>query len=422
MEVAKIQENYFEDSKMRNNEENMIAIHMLDEEKLQKAIQREALICPSIAYTTKECCLNNSSYGNICILFDEKDIDPQLNQNTVLYSSDGYTPVIRTYTDEKITDNLPTEEIVDFLKKQRTNELLFVQNTDEKVCKSNAKEPISLNQAKEEAFRLVSLSKFEDLEKYKNSVIDVVENFLDKNFKGWDWSDTEKKHLRNTPFLEANSIPPRVYTALAAAIRASAENGDKYLAVKETCEKYGLKVNKRQVVNIVNLQHTLRQMPTPYFEAKLYEAFPITKVKGVVLPQDIDKDIASYLSKNNVPFIVNSWALDYKEALLSFDNALSKSEAKNISSILPLLNSNTRLAIADSIEYYKGLPENEYKSVCNNLIHDANPDIRKTMVRQGFIEGLENDPSPVVREAVEEQRKMHDFSSKRETRDKGIDI
>ena len=41
MEVAKIQENYFEDSKMRNNEENMIAIHMLDKENLQKVIQTE---------------------------------------------------------------------------------------------------------------------------------------------------------------------------------------------------------------------------------------------------------------------------------------------------------------------------------------------------------------------------------------------
>ena len=82
-----------------------------------------------------------------------------------------------------------------------------------------------------------------------------------------------------------------------------------------------------------------------------------------------------------------------------------------------------RIRIANNLlEYQKVLPQKEFDSLCDSIAKDSDKFVREAMARQGFTNGLENDPSPVVREAVEEQRKMHDFSSKRETRDKGIDI
>lgn len=82
-----------------------------------------------------------------------------------------------------------------------------------------------------------------------------------------------------------------------------------------------------------------------------------------------------------------------------------------------------RIRIANNLlEYQKVLPQKEFDSLCDSIAKDSDKFVREAMAKQGFTNGLENDPSPTVREIVESQREVQEVPFKKNERDKGVDI
>ena len=72
-------------------EKDLMAIHNLSEDKLQKAYELGGFVMPSIAVTKDS--LGHEGYGEISLLFDKNTIDPS-NKDNVVLSGDAFSPRI----------------------------------------------------------------------------------------------------------------------------------------------------------------------------------------------------------------------------------------------------------------------------------------------------------------------------------------
>ena len=141
--------------------------------------------------------------------------------------------------------------------------------------------------------------------KYKDQLIDIYEEFLDKNFKGWDWSDTAQKYLFQTPFLQENSISPNIEIAFKESIKACSSVTtipEKQKKIKDTCKQYGLKITPKKINNIIDYTEKMRYAPIMYFEEKIFQAVPLYKIKCLIVPKEISEDFIDKLKENNIPY------------------------------------------------------------------------------------------------------------------------
>lgn len=278
----------------------LFALHNLNIESFEKVLERNAFICPSIAITTKDNILGNSNYGNITVIFKDEITNPYLNENAVLLSGDGYTGMVNQHIIDSLSDN----EAVELIKNEYNEQEAFIFIADENICKASAAVPISKDCAVSEIDRIVSL---DDYIKYKDEFLDLYYDFLDKNFKGWDWTDTEKKYLTLTPYLEKNSISPSVQIGLKFAIKECSKYNtipEKQKAIKDVCKKVGLKVTPKKINEIINFTEICRNAPIMYFEEKIFQAVPLSEIKGLVLPDNIPKEILDKLNQHNIKFSI----------------------------------------------------------------------------------------------------------------------
>lgn len=275
----------------------MIITHAINSDNLQKVLANGYFLCPSLALTTKENCLCNYSYGDITVIFSDNITNPEKNKDAVLLSGDGYTVTVNPWE----TEGKPKEKIVELMKNRFLNNESFIYYADESACKSAASVSITMEEAEKEINRIVSLDEYR---KYKEELIDRYEVFLDKNFKGWDSSNTKQKHLFITPYLEENSIAPSVQIGFKAAIKASAQHEnikEKQKAIEAACNKYGLKVTKKKIDNIIDFEREMRKAPIVYFEEKIFQAVPLSEVKGIVLPDTpIHDKLIKQLQENDI--------------------------------------------------------------------------------------------------------------------------
>ena len=68
---------------------DLIAVHNLDETKLEDALELGGLPGISVAVTQKD--IGHSDFGNISLVFGKDSIDPQKNSKNHVYSRDAYT-------------------------------------------------------------------------------------------------------------------------------------------------------------------------------------------------------------------------------------------------------------------------------------------------------------------------------------------
>ena len=69
---------------------NLIAVHNLNEDKLNKALELGGFPMPSIAITKAD--IGHQGFGSISLVFGEETIDPQKNKKNTVYSADAWTP------------------------------------------------------------------------------------------------------------------------------------------------------------------------------------------------------------------------------------------------------------------------------------------------------------------------------------------
>ena len=82
-------------------QKNLIAVHNLTEEKLEKALELGGFPMPSIAITKAS--MGHQNFGDISLIFGRETIDPKQNRKNMAYSADAWTPTF-PQLDYKIDD------------------------------------------------------------------------------------------------------------------------------------------------------------------------------------------------------------------------------------------------------------------------------------------------------------------------------
>lgn len=77
----------------RSTEEagDLIAVHNVTEDKLDKILSADGMPMPSIAVAKAD--IGHSDFGNISLVFGSETVDPKANRNNKVYSADAWTPV-----------------------------------------------------------------------------------------------------------------------------------------------------------------------------------------------------------------------------------------------------------------------------------------------------------------------------------------
>lgn len=79
-------------SLMRSTEEagDLIAVHNVTEDKLEKILGADGMPMPSIAVAKAD--IGHSDFGNISLVFGSETVDPKANRNNKVYSADVWSP------------------------------------------------------------------------------------------------------------------------------------------------------------------------------------------------------------------------------------------------------------------------------------------------------------------------------------------
>lgn len=94
-------------------QKNLIAVHNLTEEKLEKALELGGFPMPSIAITKAS--MGHQNFGDISLIFGRETIDPKQNRKNMAYSADAWTPTF-PQLDYKI-DDAKERALVDWARK-----------------------------------------------------------------------------------------------------------------------------------------------------------------------------------------------------------------------------------------------------------------------------------------------------------------
>lgn len=136
-----------DDIRFREDDKNLIAVHNLSEESLQKAFELGGFPMPSIAVTSKE--LGHTEFGDISLVFDKETINPTNRQNRV-YAGDAWTPVfpeINIKISEKVADDI-REKIADLL-----NEYEYAKDFGLHIDNTNLQDKINRSGSFREAYK-----------------------------------------------------------------------------------------------------------------------------------------------------------------------------------------------------------------------------------------------------------------------------
>ena len=87
--------------------ENLVALHNLTQDKLEKSMALGGFPMPSIAVTKAD--IPHTNFGDITLVMDKSSIDPQANRKNKVYSADAWTPTfpaVEYEADEKVRSGI----------------------------------------------------------------------------------------------------------------------------------------------------------------------------------------------------------------------------------------------------------------------------------------------------------------------------
>lgn len=249
---------------------DLIAVHNLSEENLQKLLKLGGLPAPSIAIARAE--FGYSAYGPISLVFDKNSIDPEANDKNRVYGADAWTPVVPS--DEEYETPEDVVRAMYATQAERGEERYDLD--PETLQALAAPEYKSIDDIKEDSGRLGYVNPYDhsyEVQNLNRQLNDVINRLVDD----YDFAESDAEaSIRRAATLEHN---------IDTMIESFASEED------------GYHIDEGMAQEIIDLYEAAAAIPTEFFEAKPQRAVRFDEVKAAIVPESTSESLKNELKE-----------------------------------------------------------------------------------------------------------------------------
>ena len=249
---------------------DLIAVHNLSEENLQKLLKLGGLPAPSIAIARAE--FGYSAYGPISLVFDKNSIDPEANDKNRVYGADAWTPVVPSDEEYETPEDLVRAMYATQAERGEDRYLL----DPETLQALAAPEYKSIDDIKEDSGRLGYVNPYEhgyEVQNLNRQLNDVINRLVDD----YDFAESDAEaSIRRAATLEHN---------IDTVIDSFASEED------------GYHIDEEMAQEIIDLYEAAAALPTEFFEAKPQRAVRFDEVKAAIIPESTSESLKNELKE-----------------------------------------------------------------------------------------------------------------------------
>lgn len=249
---------------------DLIAVHNLSEENLQKLLKLGGLPAPSIAIARAE--FGYSAYGPISLVFDKNSIDPEANDKNRVYGADAWTPVVPSDEEYKTPEDVVRAMYATQAERGEDRYLL----DPETLQALAAPEYKSIDDIKEDSARLGYVNPYDhgyEVQNLNRQLNDVINRLVDD----YDFAESDAEaSIRRAATLEHN---------IDTVIDSFASEED------------GYHIDEGMAQEIIDLYEAAAAIPTEFFEAKPQRAVRFDEVKAAIVPESTSDSLKNELKE-----------------------------------------------------------------------------------------------------------------------------
>lgn len=249
---------------------DLIAVHNLSEENLQKLLKLGGLPAPSIAIARAE--FGYRAYGPISLVFDKNSIDPEANDKNRVYGADAWTPVVPSDEEYETPEDVVSAMYATQAERGEDRYLL----DPETLQALAAPEYKSIDDIKEDSGRLGYVNPYEhgyEVQNLNRQLNDVINRLVDD----YDFAESDAEaSIRRAATLEHN---------IDTVIESFASEED------------GYHIDEEMAQEIIDLYEAAAAIPTEFFEAKPQRAVRFDEVKAAIVPESTSESLKNELKE-----------------------------------------------------------------------------------------------------------------------------
>ena len=249
---------------------DLIAVHNLSEENLQKLLKLGGLPAPSIAIARAE--FGYSAYGPISLVFDKNSIDPEANDKNRVYGADAWTPVVPS--DEAYETPEDVVRAMYATQAERGEDRYLLD--PETLQALAAPEYKSIDDIKEDSGRLGYVNPYDhgyEVQNLNRQLNDVINRLVDD----YDFAESDAEaSIRRAATLEHN---------IDTVIDSFASEED------------GYHIDEEMAQEIIDLYEAAAALQTEFFEAKPQRAVRFDEVKAAIVPESTSESLKNELKE-----------------------------------------------------------------------------------------------------------------------------
>ena len=249
---------------------DLVAVHNLSEENLQKLLKLGGLPAPSIAIARAE--FGYSAYGPISLVFDKNSIDPEANDKNRVYGADAWTPVVPSEEEYETPEDVVRAMYATQAERGEDRYLL----DPEMLQALAAPEYKSIDDIKEDSGRLGYVNPYEhgfEVRNLNRQLNDVINRLVDD----YDFAESDAEaSIRRAATLEHN---------IDTVIESFASEED------------GYHIDEEMAQEIIDLYEAAAAIPTEFFEAKPQRAVRFDEVKAAIVPESTSESLKNELKE-----------------------------------------------------------------------------------------------------------------------------
>lgn len=248
---------------------DLVAVHNLSEENLQKSLKLGGLPAPSIAIARAEA--GYSTYGPISLVFDKNSIDPEANNKNRVYGADAWTPVVPSGEYDTLEDIV--KEMYATQAERGEERYTLDPETLQALA---APEYKSIDEIKEDSERLGNVDPYN----YSYEVMDLnrqLNDVINRLVDDYDFAESDAEaSVRKAATLEHN---------IDTMIESFASEED------------GYHIDEEMAQEIIDLYEAAAALPTEFFEAKPQRAVYFDEVKAAIIPESTSESLKNELKE-----------------------------------------------------------------------------------------------------------------------------
>lgn len=249
---------------------DLIAVHNLSEENLQKSLKLGGLPAPSIAIARAE--FGYRAYGPISLVFDKNSIDPEANDKNRVYGADAWTPVVPSEEEYETPEDVVRAMYATQAERGEDRYLL----DPETLQALAAPEYKSIDDIKEDSGRLGYVNPYEhgyEVRNLNRQLNDVINRLVDD----YDFAESDAEaSIRRAATLEHN---------IDTVIESFASEED------------GYHIDEEMAQEIIDLYEAAAALQTEFFEAKPQRAVRFDEVKAAIIPESTSDSLKNELKE-----------------------------------------------------------------------------------------------------------------------------